>query len=111
MYRHIQRRGRLIQQQDLRAQQQGAGNGHALPLAAGELMRIAAHGVGGQTHLLKGSGYSQNKVADAVDLQRLRQGAPQGVDGMQRSIRILKYHLHIASQLALKAGARHNGLA
>ncbi len=74
-------------------------------------MRIAAHGVGGQTHLLKGGGYSRGNVADAVDLQWLRQGAPQGMVGMQRGVRILKHHLHVAPQIALKAGARHNGLA
>ena len=69
-------------------------------------MRIAAHGVGGQTHLLKGGGYSRSNVADAVDLQRLRQGAPQGMVRMQRGVRILKHHLHVAPQIALKAGAR-----
>ncbi len=74
-------------------------------------MRIAAHGVGGQTHLLKGGGHSRGNVADAVDLQRLRQGAPQGMVGMQRGVRILKHHLHVAPQIALKAGARRNGLA
>ncbi len=73
-----------------------------------ELMRIAAHGVGGQTHLLKGGGYSRGNVADAVDLQRSA-GAPQGMVGMQRGVRILKHHLHVAPQIALKAGARRNG--
>jgi ABC-type nitrate/sulfonate/bicarbonate transport system ATPase subunit len=48
-------------------------------------------------------------AADAA--RRYPHQLPQGMVGMQRSIRILKYHLHVAPQLALKAGARRNGLA
>ena len=37
---HIKRAGGLIQHQQLRFDNQGAGNGHALALAARELMRV-----------------------------------------------------------------------
>ena len=39
--RHVQRRGRLVQQHDLGLQDQGAGDRHPLPLAARELVRVA----------------------------------------------------------------------
>lgn len=41
LHRHVQRRSRFIQQQQLRPQQQCAHNRHALPLAARQLMRVA----------------------------------------------------------------------
>jgi hypothetical protein len=47
----IQRRGRFVQQQDLRFQHQRAGDGDALALAAGQLVRIAEAEAGGQAHI------------------------------------------------------------
>ena len=41
LHGHVQRRGRLIQQQDLRFRGQGARNRHPLPLATGQLVRVA----------------------------------------------------------------------
>ena len=38
----VQRAGRLVEAEDIRVQGQGAGNGHALLLAAGQLMRVVA---------------------------------------------------------------------
>ena len=45
LHRAVERRGRLVEHDDLRLQDHGAGDGDALPLAAGEFVRIAvAHG-------------------------------------------------------------------
>ena len=41
LHRDVERRGRLVEQQDARLQDQGAGDGHALALAARKLVRIA----------------------------------------------------------------------
>ncbi|MNZ91384.1 hypothetical protein D3C78_1103670 [compost metagenome] len=41
--RNVERRDRLVADDELRLQRQRTGNGNPLPLAAGELMRIAAH--------------------------------------------------------------------
>ena len=41
LHAHVERRGRLVEHDEARLQHHGAGDGDALPLAAGEFMRIA----------------------------------------------------------------------
>ena len=103
LHRHIQRRSGLIQQQKLRAQQQRAGNGNALTLAAGKLVRVAPARVGGKPHLVQRIGHLLRDLRLAANVQRLRQRARNRVVGMQRRPRVLKHHLHVAAKLAFKA--------
>ncbi|SVW28446.1 Uncharacterised protein [Klebsiella pneumoniae] len=39
-------------------------------------------------------------VVDTMDLQRLFEDIANGVTGMQRSVGVLKYHLHLTAALA-----------
>ena len=48
LHRDIQRRDRLVRDQHVGIERQGAGDGDALALAAGELVRIARDGIGRQ---------------------------------------------------------------
>ena len=48
----VQRTGRLVKQHDIRVHGQGAGNSHALLLAAGQLRRVG-FGLVGQTHAVQ----------------------------------------------------------
>ena len=71
---HVQRRQRLVSHDQFRLRPQCAGNGNALALAPGELVRIAVQRVYRQTHLrnqLTGAVGPLRPVADAVDQQRL----------------------------------------
>ena len=54
LYRAVQRRSRLVQQQEFRFEHQGAGDGDALALTAGELMRIAIAHAGVEADLAQG---------------------------------------------------------
>ncbi len=49
LHRHIERRDGFVGDQDFRLERQRAGDADALPLAAGEFVRIALHGAGVQT--------------------------------------------------------------
>ncbi len=51
LHRHIKRRDRLVGDDEVGADGEGAGDADALALAAGELVRIAPCGVGGQADL------------------------------------------------------------
>lgn len=86
LYRHIQRRRRLIQQQDLRLQQQGAHNGHALTLSAGQLMRIAIRQRRIQPDMAKARVDAIVDVIASQQLKRFRQRAAQPVARMQRCV-------------------------
>ena len=50
----VERRGRLVEDDELRVQDHGAGDGDALALAAGEFMRIAVAPGRIEPHLLEG---------------------------------------------------------
>ena len=81
LHRDVQGRGRLIQQHDLRFDDQRAGDGDALPLAARELVWVTESERGIETH-------PRERLADpAVDrIQAVDPGglAEDPVDGMTR---------------------------
>src|SRR5690606_2612136 len=51
LYRAVERRGGLVQQDQRRLQHQCPGNGYTLPLPAGKLVGIAVPGIRVQTYL------------------------------------------------------------
>ena len=53
LHRPVERRGRLVQQDELRPQDHRAGNGNALALATRELVRIAVERRMRQLHLVQ----------------------------------------------------------
>ena len=100
LHRHIQRRRRLIQQQHLRLKNQRSGYRHALPLPAGELMRITLAKGAVEANFIQQHIDPPVAVVDTMDPQRLFEDIANGVTGMQRSVGVLKYHLHLTAALA-----------
>ena len=99
--RHVQRRHRLVAHDKLRVEGQGAGNADALALAAAEGVRIAHHVLGTQPHHLEQLSHAILQLlalGDAVDDQRLAHDLQQRPARIQRSVGILKDHLHVAAQ-------------
>ena len=100
---NIQRGNRLIRNDETRARDQGAGDGDALTLTAGELMRIAVELLGRNADR---AGNPQHALVQLilreleVRNQRLLQQLANGHARIQRGIRILKDQLHVAAFLA-----------
>ncbi len=94
LHRNVQRRGRLVEQKDLRLQDQGPGHGHALPLATGELVRIAETKGPVEPHGGQGVLHPRLAVAQPVNGDRFGQNAVDGMPGVERSVRVLENHLH-----------------
>ena len=64
LYEHVERGHGFVQDDDFRVEREGAGYGHALALAAGEFVRVAAHGAARQ-------GYHVEQLGGAFDAQLL----------------------------------------
>src|SRR5580704_471275 len=71
----VERRGRLVEQQSVRRQDEGAGDRHALALPAGQLMRIAKAMARIETDVSERGEDRRVTVGDAVNLKRLAQRA------------------------------------
>jgi hypothetical protein len=104
--RDVERRHRLVADDEVRVERQRAREPDALPLSPRELVRVAAGGVGGETDRLQQLPHLLPQIlpAPAVHAQRLADHASDGVAGVQRGVRILEDHLHAPSersQLAL----------
>ena len=106
LHRHVQRRGRLVEQQHRRARDQRPGDGHALPLPARELVREAEARGAGQRHLVQRAGDARLGPADAVHQQRLGQDAVHGLARVQRAVGVLEHHLHRAVKGAVAPAAQ-----
>ena len=110
LHRGVERRGRLVEQQDLRLEDQRARDGDALALAARELVRIAEAEAGAEADLVERALDARLGVADAVDRQRLGQHAVDRLARVQRAVGILEHHLHAAAE-GLGAGRRQPSAA
>ncbi len=104
--RHVQRGNRFVGDDELGPQRQRAGDADALPLSAGELVRIAvvvlrveADGLEQflhrPLHALRG--------LDALDAERRGDDRADGVPGVQRREWVLEDHLHVAAERAQPA--------
>ena len=108
--RDIECRDRFIRQQQSRARRYGAGNGDALTLAAGKLMRVLIHVLRAEPHALHELGHSILTTAAGERLalpQRLGQGGEDTEARVKRSIGVLEHHLEIqtaAAHLARRQG-------
>ena len=95
--RDVERRDRLVADDEVRVERERAREADALALAAGELVRVARRRVGGQADDLE-------QLADlapdapcrarAVHAQRLADDAADGVARVERRERVLEDHLH-----------------
>src|SRR5690606_28795027 len=93
--RGIKRGGRLVQEQDRGLQDQRTGDGDALPLAAGKLVRITEPEAGTQRYLVQRTPYAIFAVGNAMDGKRLLQQPVHRLARMQGAIGILEHHLHL----------------
>ena len=93
--RDIQRRGRLVQHQKPGVQRQGAGDGHALGLPAGQLTRASGQEIGRQSATRKQRGgplahLGAGRVASGQ--KRFRQDLRDGQARAERQERVLRHH-------------------
>ena len=110
--RHVERRHRLVEHDERRVEGQRPGDADALALAAGELVRVAAGVVGRQPDELEQLLDLLVVVAgDLVDLQRLLDRAADGEPRVERGVRVLEDHLHLAAQRPQLLAAQADELA
>ena len=103
--RHVERRDRLVADDDLRAQRERAGDPDALALAAGELVRVPVHGVGVEPDPFEQLAHRPRRARSAA---RPRGGSrtasptmsPDGHPRVQRRVRVLEDDLDLAPQPA-----------
>ncbi len=105
--RDVQRAGRFVQQQHLRLRHQRPRDGHALALAAGELVRIA-EAAGGSATSSSARGSAARSPIPCTSSGSLS-SAVDGLARMQRTVRVLEHHLHPAKEIACRGAA--SGLA
>jgi len=111
--RHIERRDRLVADDELGSGDDGAGDSQPLSLAAGELVRIAEHGVGRHADLgqrggdaLAALGAGQRPV---FQMQRFGDELFHRLARVERAIGILEDHLHLAAGGAQVAVVEQRG--
>ena len=107
--RHVQRRHRLVADDQLRTQRQRAGDADALALAAGELVRERGHVLGSQTDALeqvRDAFLPFRAGADVVDDQRLADDVARRHARVQRCVGILVDHLHLLADTETSAAYR-----
>ena len=101
--RNVERRDRLVADDELRIDRQCAGHADALPLPSREFVRITVRMVGLETHQLEQFADAlPNRFArrQAVDAQRFGDDLADGHPRVQRRERILEDDLHRAPQPA-----------
>ena len=102
LYGHIERACRLVQHDEFGLQHHGAGDGDALALAAGKLVRVAILRLRVKAHFLQ-------RPADAgaplvvvqirvLDQQALFDDLANRKPWRQRSVGVLENHLHFFTQ-------------
>ena len=110
--RDVERRDRLVGDDQRRVQRERAGDADALALAAGERVREAVHVGGRQLHQVEQLAHPPPALlerAHAVDQQRLGDDVGDRHARVERRERVLEDHLHLAPQrpqLGLRQGAR-----
>jgi len=106
--REVERADRLVTDDELRFQRQGARDGDALALPTRELARQATHGVPRQVHPVEQLLHTLTgrTTEDALDTERLGEDAPHRQGGIERRVRVLEDHLQLLAQrAALPAGS------
>ena len=104
LHRHVEGRGRLVENHELRFEHDGARDGDALALSAREFMRVSIYGGGIKPRLLQ-SGGDDGAPFDGVQiLAREGKSLAHDVDDRQargqRSVRVLEDDLHAATKRA-----------
>ena len=97
--RDVERRDRLVAHDQARPERQRPRDADALPLSAGELMRIVLHLVGPQADLREQFGdpfLLRAAGGEPVHAERLADDVARGHARVERGERILEYDLHRA---------------
>src|SRR6266513_199703 len=100
---HVQRRDRLVGDDELGIDGEGAGDADALPLAAAELVRVPVGVVRGEADDLEELLHPPDlffAAGEPVDLQRLADDVPDGHPRVERGIGVLEDDLHVPAQPA-----------
>ena len=106
---HVEGRDRLVQHDDVGLERQGACDRDALPLSAGQLVRVPPGELTRQRHLLEqieGAPVLLFARADAVHVQRLGDQAADAAQRVEGTVRVLEDRLHAPTQLE-HVRARH----
>ena len=111
--RHVERADRLVADQQVRLQDQGAGDADSLPLAAAQLARIAvverlveAH----RPQQLVAARSPLRATADAVDVERLADDGAGGEPRIERRVGILEDHLEPSARPAQRCPVERRDL-
>src|SRR5436305_1702750 len=102
-WRRVARSQRLLEHEEVRLDGQGAGEPHTLPLAARELVRVALREARIEAHLLeqgRDASLGVGPARDPMDRQRLGEHLAHRHPRVERTVGVLKYDLHSASQRA-----------
>ena len=115
LHRDVERRDRLVGDDERRIQRERAGQADALALSAAELVRIPRElrpVEPDQLEQLRDARTSLRLAPDAVDDQRLFDDVADPHPRIERRVRILKDDLHVAARLAhARPGERQDVLA
>lgn len=98
LHQHIQRRDRLVQDDEFGIERQCTGDRDALPLSAGELMWVSVDVRAIKRDLLQQSHHSSialGEGADAMYIQWLTDRIPDAVPRVERGVRVLEHRLDL----------------
>ena len=93
--RHVERRGRLIQQQDFGFRCQGAGDRHALPLPTRNLVGKAEADRGAKAHVFQQPRDPRVDISEAVKHESFAEHPVDRMPGMQRGIGVAPFLLRL----------------
>ena len=96
LHGHVERGHRLVEDDELRLERERTCDTDALPLATGELVRVAVAVLGGEPHGGEQLVDTRQRLgaSDAVDEQRLRDDVAHRHAGVERGERVLEHDLH-----------------
>ena len=97
--RDVERRHRLVADQEARVERERTRNADALALAAGEFKRVTIRRGGRQADLVQQGQHlttACGAITQRMDIEWLADNLADGVPGVQRLDRILKHHLQMA---------------
>ena len=113
--RDVERRDRLVGDDQLRVQRERAGDADALALAAGELVRVAVHVIGRQADELEQLAHplarSPRRAAAPWISERVAEDLPDALARVERGVRVLEDHLHLAPVRAQLAARQRRDVA